>query len=104
MSAPPTPHRETAPRLIGIVVFAVGLAALAYVFLSANALYHEPPTPLPTPRPSGSPAPDMSQAATAIGQGLADYAKRLLALLLMCVAGSLVASLGLRWFFGAKAR
>jgi hypothetical protein len=93
----PTSSRLTG-TLLGALVVLVGVGLLIYVFTSANQLFHEsaPPLTLPTPAPKATPDSQAGTAALAIGQSLADYVKRLLALLMMCVAGSLIASVGVK--------
>jgi|GEM_PF-7052012 hypothetical protein len=96
------------PSAVGIVIFLVGVALVGYVFSSANALLSgTPPPTVPTPAPSASPAAGeaanaASSAALDIGRSMADLVKRLLVLLVMCFAGSVVASLGIRLFFSSR--
>jgi hypothetical protein len=93
---------------LGILVFLAGIALLGYVFLTAHALFETPPPPLPAPPPPSTPgtaadATNTASAATAISQSLVDFVKRLLLLLLMCIAGSVIASRGIELFFKACA-
>lgn len=93
------------PGVFGLLIFLVGVALVGYVFLAANGILREPPpaVPTPTPAPSGSPAPAATGAAvSAIGASFADLVRRLLVLLVMCLAGSVVASLGIKLFFSAR--
>lgn len=98
---------DLVPRVVGLLVFLVGIGLLVYVFRQADILFHGPqitaPTPVPSPAPKGSagavaaPAGEaLGQSAVAVGAGLADLLFRLLALLLMSVAGGLIAALGVR--------
>jgi hypothetical protein len=100
------PLRLTGAAL-GILVFLGGIVILVFVFLTAHTLFETPLPPLPTVPPSGSAAAadtsNTASAATVIGQSLLDFAKRLLLLLLMCIAGSVIASRGIELFFKACA-
>ena len=94
-------------RILGALVFLGGVWLLYSVYQSATHLLNQPapalPTPAPTPVPSpgASPGPntEATSAAIFVGRDLADYVKKLLALLLMCVAGALIASLGIKAIF-----
>jgi hypothetical protein len=104
MSRPSTDN--IAARVLGILVFLAGVALLGYVFATANTLFHLPPPHVPEPTSAATSAAAGSgaapaAAAIAIGQSLSDYIKQLLALLLMCIAGSLVASKGIHLYFSA---
>ncbi|MBB6050916.1 hypothetical protein [Armatimonas rosea] len=96
-----------ATRLLALVVILLGLALVGYVFFQAKALFEAPtPTlppapPTPKPLPGATPAPDNAVGTRALEAGwrLADLlGRRLLSLLVMCVAGSLIAALGIRWW------
>lgn len=99
-------------RIIGAAIFLVGIFLLWSVYQNATALFTQAPTPIPSPAPTPTPAPGASPApsneatgvAIAIGKDLTDYLKRLLALLLMCVAGALIASMGIKAIFGPSPR
>jgi hypothetical protein len=99
----PTADNITA-RILGILVFLAGVALIAYVFWSANTLFHQPPPSVPvaaaTKAAAGSAATAPS-AAVEIGRSMVDYLKQLLTLFLMCVAGSLIASRGVHMYFSA---
>lgn len=98
-----TPDNVTA-RILGILVFLAGVALIVYVFWSANLLFHQPP---PSVSPTAATTAASGNAAVApseamdIGRSLADYLKRLLTLLIMCIAGSVIASRGVHLFFSA---
>jgi hypothetical protein len=104
----PGPHESRlATRLLALVVILVGLALVGYVFLEAKRLFEAPTPPLPTPAPTpkplpgATPAPDNAVGTLALQAGyrLADFmGRRLLSLLVMCTAGSLIAALGIRWW------
>jgi hypothetical protein len=90
--------------VLGIVVFLGGIALLAYVFITARDLFNQAPPPVPAPPAAGTaPDPNAPAATTALGQSLMDFGKRLLLLLLMCFAGSVIASRGIELFFKACA-
>ena len=101
----PKPENRLATRLFAFVVIVAGLALVGYVFLTAKQLFEAPSQPLPTPPPTpkplpgATPAPDNNVAgagALQAGWLFVGYIKRLLALLMMCIAGSIVAALGVR--------
>ena len=92
---------------LGLIVFLLGVALLIYVFNAANSLLSAPAPTVPavTPSPGASPGAAGSAAPSAavdIGMSLADHVRRLLVLLVMCFAGSAIASLGIRLFFSAR--
>lgn len=111
-STPPPTPTEPRPnhlvtRLLAFVVIVCGLALVGYVFTTAKALFEAPTPPLPTPPPTpkplpgATPAPDNAVGSQALAAGwrLADFmGRRLLSLLVMCLAGSLIAALGIRWW------
>lgn len=95
---------NVAARLLGIAVFLGGVALLVYVFKSADLLFHQAPPTVPPAaalQASAGSSAAAPSAALQIGQSLTDYLKKLLTLLLMCVAGSLIASKGIQLFFSA---
>ncbi|MES2462648.1 MAG: hypothetical protein V4671_18855 [Armatimonadota bacterium] len=97
------PDNVTA-RILGILVFLAGVALIAYVFWSANSLFHQPPPTVPvaaTAKAASASASAAPSAALEIGRSLADYLKQLLTLLVMCIAGSLIASKGVQMYFSA---
>ena len=96
-----------ATRLLALVVILIGLALVGYVFLEAKRLFEAPTVPLPVPLatpkplPGATPAPDNALGIGALQAGwqLADFmGRRLLSLLVMCIAGSIIAALGIRWW------
>ena len=119
----PTPADNATRRsgsVLGIVVFLVGIVLLGYVFATARALFDAPPPPIPTtaaaPAATTTPAPATTagtasasaptaadsnaapSAALVIGQSLTQFVQKLFVLLLMCIAGSLIASKGIDLF------
>lgn len=98
--------------VLGILIFLAGVALVGYVFVTARVLFDAPAPPLPAlpapPSPTAGAAAQtaangaVSTAATgaalAIGQSFTQYLQRLLALLLMCIAGSVIGSLGIGLF------
>ena len=104
----PRPHRSSARTtgiILGILVFLTGVALLGYVFVTARTLFDAPLVALPNTAAPASATPSDTQAvsplALALGQSLTQFAQRLLVLLLMCIAGSVVASKGIDMFFKA---
>lgn len=98
---PPThTHRHDLPaRIIAFAVFLLGIGLLCLVFSLAWALFHVPPTHLATTTaPGGAAAP---LPAAEIGLSLAAFARQLLLLVVMTVAGSVVASKGIHLYFSA---
>ena len=99
----PVPHRLTGAigQTLGIVVFLVGLAALFYVFRTANTLLNEP---VPVIAASAQPSPngDSASALTQVGVDMAGFVRRLLLLLLLSIVGGITASVGTTLFFKAR--
>lgn len=109
MSTPNTgipPRTDAGHRVaawIGILIFLVGVGLIGYVFFTASALYHTPPAkpislPTPTPVRGASPLPDnpIPRVTGSVIQDLGAFVRQLLTLLVMCLAGSAVAALGVR--------
>jgi hypothetical protein len=94
--------------VLGIVVFLIGVALLGYVFATARTLF-DAPSVIPaaafavaSPAPAGATvaaAPAAPAATALIGQSLTSFLQKLLVLLLMCIAGSVIASQGINLFF-----
>ena len=90
-------------RFLGMLVFLLGIGLIVYVFQQANVLFNAPQMPV-APTPSGpsagtvaAPAGEaLGKTAAAIGADLATFVRRLLTLLVMALAGGLVASQGVR--------
>jgi len=94
----PQTHRHDLPaRVLAFLVFLLGIGLLCLVFGQAWALFHAPVSQLPLPVPPGATPPP----AANIGLALADFARQLLLLILMTVAGSLVAGKGIQLYFSA---
>lgn len=92
--------------ILGIVVFVVGVALVADVFYTAYGLFNAAPPPLPAPTVTAATAKTgeaTASATTAITSSLVDFVKKLLLLLLMSVAGAIIASLGSSLFFRSLA-
>ncbi len=98
-SPPPTRHRrDVVATLLGIVVFAVGVAMLVFVFQTALRLFN---TPLDSWfRQTTKDAPKLQDLA---GVGTL-VAIRVVLLAIMAVVGSLVTNRGIQMYFGASAR
>jgi hypothetical protein len=71
---------------------------IAFVFAYANTLLGAPPPPVPQ---IGTGENAATQAGLQLGTSLVDLLKRLLILLVMCVAGSVLASQGIKILFAA---
>lgn len=100
-------ENHLATRLLALVLILIGIGMVVWVFFSAKQLLEAQsvplpaPTPAPKPLPGATPAPD-NTAGDLVVRGvvapLASLVRSLLTLLVMCVAGSLVAALGIRWW------
>jgi len=91
-------HRpDLSARILAFAVFLLGIGLLCLVFGQAWALFHAPVAQLPLPIAPGAPAPP----AANIGLALAGFARQLLLLIVMTVAGSLVAGKGIQLYFSA---
>lgn len=88
-------------RIVGLLVFLAGVGILVWVFLEANRLFHAPAPPLPAAPPANAANPGPSPFI-AIGASFSDLLRRLLLLLLMSVAGSVIASKGVQLYFAAR--
>ena len=99
MSVPPRSlsHADLSCRLVALLVFLVGIGMLIFVFVSALHLFQSPVPGLePLQTPSAAPP-----AAASIGLSLAGFARELLLLGVMTLAGSLLASKGAHLYFSA---
>lgn len=111
---------RTGGAVLGIMVFLIGIALVGYVFMTARVLFDAPPPTIPTPPPAPILDPNASASAVAaasaaaatsagpsatsvVGQALLGFLQHLLVLLLMCIAGSVIASRGIELFFKAIA-
>ena len=94
--SPAKPQADLAGRLLAFLVFLVGVGMLIFVFTAALHLFQSPVPGLEALQKPGAPPPP----AVNIGTALADFARRLLLLLLMTLAGSLLASRGAHLYFG----
>lgn len=93
-------HRsDLSARVLAFLVFLLGIGLLCLVFGQAWALFHAPVAHLALPVPAGAPSPP----AANIGAALADFARQLLLLVVMTVAGSVVAGKGIQLYFSAQA-
>jgi hypothetical protein len=94
-------RHDTPARVTGIVVFLVGVALLGFVFVTANRLFDAPPPAVPPMPPPGAP-PGAPSPALEIGKSFSQLLRQILLLLLMSVAGSVIASKGIQLFFAAR--
>lgn len=89
-----------ASAYLGFVLFLIGMAMVAYVFMEANRMLGTTSTPVPTI--SGTNNPNAAtDAALQLGGSAMDLAKKLLILLVMCIVGSVFASKGIQLLFAA---
>jgi hypothetical protein len=86
-------------RILGILVFLLGVALLCAVFSMAYTLFHATPEAVLGYKATGNPKTDPSLAA--IGTHFGSLLFRLALLFIMSIAGSLVAQLGVKLYFSA---
>ena len=98
LTTQPQPHsvHDLSGRLVSLLVFLIGVAMLVFVFIIALHLFETPVPGLDLPIKTGAPAPP----AVNIGASLAVFARSLLLLGVMTLAGSLIASKGAHLYFG----
>ncbi len=89
MSVSP-PRTDLTGRLVALLVFLAGIAILVFVFVTALHLFQSPVPGLEPLQTSGAPPPP----AANIGTSLAAFARQLLLLGVMTLAGSLLANKG----------
>ncbi len=95
------PSHDWPVRIVGLLVFLAGVGVLVWVFVMANRLFNAPAPPLPAAPPANAANPGPSPFL-AIGASFSDLLRRLLLLLLMSVAGSVIASKGVQLYFAAR--
>ena len=86
-------------RIVGMLVFLIGVALLLWVFYSAYGLYQLPPAAALGLKFTGDPKKD--PAAMVIGTQFGWLLIRIIFLFLMSIAGSLVANKGINLYFSA---
>ena len=89
MSVSP-PRTDLTGRLVALLVFLAGIAILVFVFVTALHLFQSPVPGLEPLQTAGAPPPP----AVNIGTSLAAFARQLLLLGVMTLAGSLLANKG----------
>lgn len=94
--SPAKPQADAPGRLLALLVFLAGVAMLIFVFVTALHLFQSPVPGLAPLQVPGTPPPP----AVNIGTALADFVRRLLLLLVMTMAGSILASKGAHLYFG----
>ena len=92
-------HKDIPGRLMGMVVFLLGVAALAFVFYTAYKLFNAPAASALGLTFRNDPKTDPS--ASAIGAQFGVLLLRLAYLFLMSIAGSLMANKGINLYFSA---
>lgn len=90
-------HSDTSGRVLGTVVFLLGIALLCLVFGIAWSLFRAPVPGLELPIKTGATPP----AASGIGIALSAFVRQLLLLAVMTFAGSLIAGKGIQLYFTA---
>jgi hypothetical protein len=101
---------EFVPRTLGLLIFLGGVGMDAYVFDTARRLYEtnskapvvtSPVTTPTVPTTPGAPiiSPSFAQATVS---DFSNFTRQMVLLLLMCIAGSLIAALGTRLFFSVR--
>ena len=91
----PIAHADLSCRLVALLVFLLGVGVLVFVFVLALHLFHAPVPGLEPLQTAGAPPP----AAANIGLSLAGFARELLLLGVMTLAGSLLANKGVHLYF-----
>ncbi len=94
--SPAKPQADLPGRLLALLVFLTGVGMLIFVFVTALHLFQSSVPGLQPLQTPGAPPPP----AANIGTALADFARRLLLLMVMTLAGSLLASKGAHLYFG----
>lgn len=90
-------HGDLIGRVVAVLVLSAGIAALAFVFVLAVHLFESPVPGLGLPVPAGGTPP----SAANIGVSLALLFRQLAILAVMILAGSLLASNGVRLYLGS---
>ena len=90
-------HKDIPARLVGMAVFLLGVAALAFVFYTAYKLFNAPAADALGLTFRNDPKTDPS--ASAIGARFGVLLIRLACLFLMSIAGSLMANKGINLYF-----
>jgi hypothetical protein len=97
---------EVVPRVFGLLVFLGGVGMDVFVFQTAHRLYElaaKVPAVATSTTPSVPGAPIISPSfAQATVTDMSSFLRQIILLLLMCIAGSLVASLGVKLFFAVR--
>ncbi len=86
-------------RLIGMLVFALGVALLVVVFYIAYGLFNTPPSAALGLKFTGDPKRDPS--ATMIGSQFVWLLLRVAYLFIMSISGSLIANKGINLYFSS---
>jgi hypothetical protein len=89
------PRPDHPGRYMALLVFLIGIGILIFVFVTALHLFQAPVPGLEPLQTPGAAPP----AAAAIGTSLADFARKLLLLGMMTLAGSLLANKGAHLYF-----
>ena len=95
----PIPHRDTPARIIGMLVFLLGVGLLCLVFWTAYRLYNTPLADALGLNFTGNPKSDPPLAK--VGTQLTWLVFRIAYLVIMSVAGSLISNKGINLYFSA---
>ena len=94
-------QHDTPARITGLLVFLAVIGLLVFVFVAAHTLFNTPAPAVPTtPAPSAGAA--TPSVGVEIGRSFGQLGRQILLLLLMCIAGSVIASKGIQLFFAAR--
>lgn len=94
-----TPHRDAPGRIIGMLVFLLGVGLLLVVFWTAYRLFNTPPADALGLTFTGNPKSDPPLAK--VGTQVAWLVLRIAYLIIMSVAGSLISNKGINLYFSA---
>ena len=92
-------HNDWMGRIVGMLVFLLGVGLLIAVFFTAYRLFNAPPNEALGLQFTGNPKTDPT--ATAIGTNFGVLFLRVGYLFLMAIAGSLIAQKGINLYFSA---
>ncbi len=95
----PVPQRDLIGRIVGMLVFLIGVGLLLVVFSFAYQLFNTPPALALGLNFTGNPKSDPSP--TKIGVQLTWLILRICYLVVMSIAGSLVSNKGINLYFSA---
>ena len=92
-------HTDWIGRIMGMLVFLLGVALLIVVFFQAYRRFNAPPNQALGLQFTGNPKTDPT--VTAIGTNFIGMMRQIVLLFLMAIAGSLIAQKGINLYFSA---